>query len=256
MVLELRGTPDTLDTAIPDQAPRNRAGDTAIEAPAVCAVSQEGTRPHAVGPMQQEHIDPHVIAAAHQAAIERTNTPGRWGGELELSIIAKLFNITICVFNRSPNSRGLHHEVVDLTKAYFLNEGGDRAVVNLSFSGNHYDALMDAPVPFGETGHFCAALHTIPGDGNCLYYAVAVGARMPFAWEVSDLYQRNQLQILRQYNSDFRRRFDDIDSMTDEQVRDEFQQTMMVELRSAVSHELGNPEYAERAYWASLAYPD
>jgi hypothetical protein len=197
----------------------------------------------------------HLMSTAQSELVARTKNFGTWGGQIELIGLARMLMIRIRIVRKVADGPGrslMPGEMFGERVKDFNNFGSCMAV--LAFDGTHYDALVDTNDTYraGHEGQTVGRLVKQRGDGDCLYHSVAYAADLPMVRMVQDLHQAGQLGDMIKINKRFRAMFDDIDSMTHDEVRDQFRKMVVMQIRHELSRELSKPQYAKMADMSHL----
>jgi hypothetical protein len=172
---------------------------------------------------------------------------GTWGSNLELVALARSLGVTLHIVKKDPgvSTRGaLHNGQIQAT----INQGGGRPVY-LTYDGMHYDALLLAQAD--GNGNVSGHLSPVPGDGDCMYHAVAAAGLRSFE-AVPGLYATGALS-LRLGHPVWQGVFAGEPNISDEDAFKVMRQAHMLQLRYDAAKELSKPQYSESAFLQEVA---
>jgi hypothetical protein len=180
--------------------------------------------------------------AAQERLVKKTKTIGAWGGNIELVALARSLGVAIHIIPRDNNAKkrfDWHFGKV----SNVINESGGIKMY-LSYNGTHYDALVAPDVQ--ADGTVRAAFSPVPGDGDCMYHAVAAASTHGFS-AVPGLHSMGQLK-LRLEHPIWQGVFAGEPNISDDEAFGVMREAYMLQLRYDAAKELTKPKYAEGAF--------
>jgi hypothetical protein len=166
--------------------------------------------------------------------VNRANTMGAWGGDEELAALAKVLGAEIRVWKVVPGSTGELSQVVS-------HNSQSLKAVDIVYNGYHYEALKNFKLTTRTTATGTPV--PTPGDGNCLFHALAEAARLPFLDRINAAYRNNRLEDLRQQPLT-RALLEMTAAGSDSQRYVELRQAYVLQLRHETARELSKEDYA------------
>lgn len=189
------------------------------------------------------------LPPAQKRLIESVKRPGTWGGEVELNGLAAMLGVTIkvCAVNKVLDN---DLEKVEASVIHTVNTDGKK-VIHVTYDGEHYNALQ---VPEGdirrEDRTVVGCVGRVPGDGDCMFHAVAEAANVSGSLPVSNIYRYGQLSFLRQPGTWLARAVPNMANRSDSDVYHAFRRAVADALRLNLADHLRRPEYAFMAQMA------
>jgi hypothetical protein len=174
------------------------------------------------------------LSPSHQKMVTRAASMGVWGGDEELAALAKVLKVEIRVWKRVQGPAGSLKQVVN------HNAEALRAV-DIVYNGYHYEALENFKL-IDRTSATATSVPT-PGDGNCLFHAVAEAAQLPYLDKINAAYRQGRLEDLLD-DPLTRALFEMTAASTDSKHYQNLRQAWVLQLRYDTAKELSKEDYA------------